>query len=124
MFIAADIVIHSNVYKIRTSTTKEKTYICREVIKYEVIKIPEQRTMAERSNNSITHHNFDNSMEAAVEGCKAKRNHDDCDGAGSSNYEPHPKRIERLTEFMASEYEECAEELGDWQESSESDLEG
>ena len=24
----------------------------------------------------------------------------------------------------SSEYEECAEELGDWQESSESDLEG
>ena len=61
-------------------------------------------------------------MAAAVEGYKAKRTHDDCDGAGSSNYEPHPKRIERLTEFMASEYEECAEELGDRQESSESDL--
>ena len=61
-------------------------------------------------------------MAAAVEGYKAKRTHDDCDGAVSSNYEPHPKRIERLTEFMASEYEECAEELGDRQESSESDL--
>ena len=48
-------------------------------------------------------------MAAAVEGYKAKRTHDDCDGAVSSNYEPHPKRIERLTEFMASEYEECAE---------------
>ena len=60
----------------------------------------------------------------------------DYDGAGSSNYEPHPKRIERVTKFMgegnsnceessenkecaedsseeSSEYEECAEELGD-----------
>ena len=52
---------------------------------------------------------------------------------GSSNYEPHPKRIERLIDFMAqgnsnceesSEYKECAEVLGDWQESNESDLEG
>ncbi|KAK4594849.1 hypothetical protein RGQ29_018540 [Quercus rubra] len=58
------------------------------------------KTMAERRNNSITR--------------------DDCDGAGSSNYEPHPKRIEMLTEFMAEESgeessvcEECAEELGD-----------
>ena len=58
------------------------------------------RTMAERRNNSITR--------------------DDCDGARSSNYEPHPKRIEMLTEFMAEESgeessvcEECAEELGD-----------
>nr|POE95776.1 disease resistance protein rps4 [Quercus suber] len=42
------------------------------------------RTMAERSNNRITR--------------------DDCDGAGSSNYEPHPKRIERLTEFMVEEW--------------------
>ena len=42
-------------------------------------------------------------------------------------------RIERLTEYMAqcnsnseesSEYKECPKELGDWQESSESDLEG
>ncbi|KAL4598032.1 hypothetical protein ACB092_11G030100 [Castanea dentata] len=100
-----------------------------------------KRTMAERNNNSITpyvgldvpHHNFDNSMAAAAKGYKAKRTRDDCDGAGSSNYEPHPKRIERLTKFMAqgnsngeesSEYKECAEELADWQESSESDLEG
>ena len=60
--------------------------------------------------------NFDNSMAAAAEGYKAKRTRDDYDGAGSSNYEPHPKRIDRLTDFMAevsSEYKECAEELGD-----------
>ena len=68
-----------------------------------------------------------------IEGYKAKRTRDDYDGAGSSNYEPHPKRIDRLTDFMAqgnsnyeesSEYKECAEVLGDWQESNESDLEG
>ena len=99
------------------------------------------RTMAERNNNSITpyeglgvpHHNFNYSMAAVVEGYKAKWTCDDCDGIGSSSYEPHPKRIERLTEFMAqgnskvkesSEYKECAEELGDWQESSESDPKG
>ena len=96
-------------------------------------------TMAERSNNSITpyegldvpHHNFDNSI--AAESYKAKLTCDDYEGAGSSNYEPHPKRIERLIDFMAqgnsnyeesSEYKECAEVLGDWQESNESDLEG
>ena len=45
LFIAAEIVIHSNVYKIRTSPTKEKTYICTSSIKYEVIKIPEQRIL-------------------------------------------------------------------------------
>nr|POE95783.1 hypothetical protein CFP56_39324 [Quercus suber] len=76
--------------------------------------------MAKRSNNRITHHNFDNSMAAATEGYKEKRTRDDYDGAGSSNYEPHPKRIERLTESMAqgnsnceesSEHKECAEEL-------------
>ena len=96
-------------------------------------------TLAERSNNSITpyegldvpHHNFDNSI--AAESYKAKLTRDDYDGAGSSNCEPHPKRIERLTEYMAqcnsnseesSEYKEYPKELGDWQESSESDLEG
>nr|POE86677.1 hypothetical protein CFP56_52926 [Quercus suber] len=64
--------------------------------------------------------NFDNSMVAVAEGYKAKRTRDEYDGAGSSNYKPHPKRIERLTDFMAeesgeepSEYEECVEELGD-----------
>ena len=64
---------------------------------------------------------------AAVEGYKAKRTHDDYDEVGSSNNEPHPKRIERLLEIVAhsnldceesSEYKECREEL------SESDLEG
>ena len=78
------------------------------------------RTMAERNNKNITPY-------------KANRTRDDYDGAGSSNYEPHPKRIERLTEYMAQcnsnseesgEYKECPKELGDWQESSESDLEG
>ena len=38
---------------------------------------------------------------AAREGYKAKRIHDDYDGAQSSNYELHPKRIERLTDLMA-----------------------
>ena len=86
-------------------------------------------TLAERSNNSITpyegldvpHHNFDNSI--AAESYTAKLTRDDYEGAGSSNYEPHPKRIERLIDFMAqgnsnceesSEYKECAEVLGDW----------
>ena len=59
---------------------------------------------------------------AAAEGYKAKRSRDDYDGAGSSNYEPHPKRIERVTKYMgegnsnceeSSENKECAEELGD-----------
>ena len=92
------------------------------------------RTMAEISNNSITpyeglnvtHHDFNNSM-AAAEGYKAKQTCDDNDEAGSSNDEPHPKRIERLPNIMAhgnsdceesSEYRECRKEL------SESDLEG
>ena len=48
LFIAADIVIHSNVYKIRPSPTKEKTYICTSSIEYEVIKIPEQRILGNR----------------------------------------------------------------------------
>ncbi|KAL4597993.1 hypothetical protein ACB092_11G028500 [Castanea dentata] len=72
------------------------------------------RTLVERSNKNITlyegldvpHHNFDNSMAVAAECYKANRTRDDCDGVGSSNYEPHPKRIERLTEFMAQEAEE------------------
>ena len=64
---------------------------------------------------------------AAAEGYKAKRSHDDYDGAGSSNCEPHPKRIERVTKFMgegnsncdeSSEYKDYCEEL------SERDLEG
>ncbi|KAF3960263.1 hypothetical protein CMV_015010 [Castanea mollissima] len=68
--------------------------------------------------------NFNNSMAAgaAAEGYKGKRTLDEYDGAGSSNYEPHPKRIERVKKFMAqgnsnceesSEDKECAEELGD-----------
>ncbi|XP_030964793.1 disease resistance-like protein DSC1 [Quercus lobata] len=69
--------------------------------------------------------NFDNSTAAAAavaEGYKAKRTRDDYDGVGSSNYEPHPKRIERVTKFMgegnsnceeSSENKESAEELGD-----------
>ena len=56
----------------------------------------------------------------AAEGYKVKRTQDDYDEAGSSHNEPDPKRIERLTEFMAhsnsdyeesSEYKECREEL-------------
>ena len=45
--------------------------------------------------------NFDISTAAAAEACKAKRTRDDYDGVGSSNYEPHPKRIERVSKFMA-----------------------
>ena len=65
--------------------------------------------------------NLDN-WTAAAECYKAKRSRDNYDGAGSSNYEPHPKRIERVTKFMgegnsnceeSSENKECAEELGD-----------
>ena len=57
----------------------------------------------------------------AAEGYKAKRTRDDYDGVGSSTYDPHPKRIERVTKFMgegnsnceeSSENKECAEELG------------
>uniref|UniRef100_A0A2N9HDS9 TIR domain-containing protein n=1 Tax=Fagus sylvatica TaxID=28930 RepID=A0A2N9HDS9_FAGSY len=65
------------------------------------------------------------------------RSGDDYDGAGPSgegcsNDVHTQKRIERLIEFMSldktdceesSEYKECGEELSDWQESSESDLE-
>ena len=59
---------------------------------------------------------------AAVEGYKAKQTHDDYDEVGSSNNEPHPKRIERLPEIMAhsnsdceesSEYKECRKELSE-----------
>ncbi|KAL0008053.1 hypothetical protein SO802_009555 [Lithocarpus litseifolius] len=69
------------------------------------------RTMTQR------HHNFDNSMVAA-EGYKAKRTRDDYDEAGSSNDNPHPKRIGNSNCEESSEYKDCREEL------SESDLEG
>ena len=70
-------------------------------------------------NQTMTqrHHNFDNSMTAA-EGYKAKRTRDDYDEAGSSNDEPHPKRIGNYNCEESSEYKDCHEEL------SESDLEG
>ncbi|KAF3951981.1 hypothetical protein CMV_022418 [Castanea mollissima] len=68
------------------------------------------RTMTQR------HHNFDNSM-AAAEGYRAKRTRDDYDEAGSSNDEPHPKRIGNSNYEESSEYKDCREEL------SESDLE-
>ena len=89
------------------------------------------RTMAQSSNTNIIpykdldvlHHNFDNSVVVA-EGKKAKQIHDDYDGVGpsgegSSNDLPHPKRIERLVEFMpqgdsdCEEYFECGEEISD-----------
>ena len=102
------------------------------VVQYSIEDL--NQTMTERSNYSITsykgldvpHHIFNNSM-AIVEGYKAKRTRDDYDRVGSSNNEPHPKRIERLPEIMAhsnsdreesSEYKECRKEL------SESELEG
>nr|POE82527.1 disease resistance protein rps4 [Quercus suber] len=99
------------------------------------------QTVAQSSNTTIIpyedlgvlHHNFDNSAVLA-EGNKAKQTHDDYDGAGpsgegSSNELPQPQRNERFIEFLAhgdsdcEEYLECSEELGDWQKSSESDLE-
>uniref|UniRef100_A0A2N9GPK6 Disease resistance protein Roq1-like winged-helix domain-containing protein n=1 Tax=Fagus sylvatica TaxID=28930 RepID=A0A2N9GPK6_FAGSY len=72
-------------------------------------------TTAQCSNNTITQ--FD---------CKVKRRRDEYDGAGpsgegSSNDIPHPKRIERPTEFgnsdseESSEYKDCDEELSDVQ---------
>jgi hypothetical protein len=104
--------------------------------------IEDHNRITAQCNNNITpyegmdvpHHNFDNST-VVVETNKAKRSRDEAgpSGQGSSNDVPHPKRIERLTEFMAqgnsdgeesSEFKECREELSDWQESSESDLEG
>uniref|UniRef100_A0A7N2R0R1 C-JID domain-containing protein n=1 Tax=Quercus lobata TaxID=97700 RepID=A0A7N2R0R1_QUELO len=82
----------------------------------------------------VLHHNFVNSA-VAVERNNAKRTHDNYDGAGPSgegsfNDLPNPKRIERVTEIMThgdsdcKEYIECGEELSEWQESSESKLEG
>ena len=87
--------------------------------------------MAQSSNTNIIpyedlgvhNHNFDNSA-VVVEGNKVKRTRYNYDGAepsgeGSSNDVPHPKRIERLTEFMAhgdsdcEEYFECGEEHND-----------
>nr|POF10686.1 tmv resistance protein n [Quercus suber] len=84
--------------KIIPSMVKVKKCGLRMVFKKDIEDLNE--TMAERSNNSITpyegldvsHHNFDNSI--AIESYKAKLTHDDYEGAGSSNYEPHPKRIE------------------------------
>ncbi|XP_023897250.1 TMV resistance protein N [Quercus suber] len=103
------------------------------------------QTMAQSSNNNIIpykgldvfRHNFVN-LAVVAKGSKAKRSRDDYDGTtpsgeGSSDDIPHPKRIERVPEFMAlgnsdceesSEYMECCEELSDCQESSESDREG
>lgn len=103
------------------------------------------QTMAQNSNNNIIsykgldvfHHNFVN-LAVVAKGSKAKRSRDDYDGTtpsgeGSSDDIPHPKRIERVPEFMAlgnsdceesSEYMECCEELSDCQESSKSDREG
>ena len=78
--------------------------------------------------------NFNN-LAVVAKGNKAKETRDDCDGAGPSgegsfNDLPHPQRIQTLTKFMAhgesdcKEYLQCGEERNDWQESSESDLEG
>ncbi|KAF3958926.1 hypothetical protein CMV_016208 [Castanea mollissima] len=79
------------------------------------------RMVYKKDNDDL---NFNNSMAAgaAAEGYKGRQTLDDYDGAGSSNYKPHPKRIERVKKFMAqgnsnceesSEDKECAEELGD-----------
>jgi hypothetical protein len=79
------------------------------------------QTRAQCSNNSITpyegldvlHHNFNNSTVVA-KGSKVKRSRDDYDGVGpsgegSSNDVPHPKRIQRLTEFMTHGNSDCEE---------------
>ena len=79
------------------------------------------RIMAQCTNNSITpyqgldvlHHNFDNSV-IVEEDNKVKRSRDDYDGAGpsregSSNDVPHPKRIERVPEFLAHGISDCDE---------------
>ena len=63
-----------------------------------------------------------------AEGNKAKETRHDYDGVGpsgegSSNDLPHPQRIQTLTKIMAHGESDC-EECNDWQESSESDLEG
>ena len=93
------------------------------------------QTMAQSSNTSIIPYK---GSAVEVEGNKAKRIHGDYDeagpsGEGISNDIRHPKRIKTLTEFMdlgnsdceePSEYKECGEELSDWEESSESELEG
>ena len=73
----------------------------------------------------VPHHNFNN-WTVLTEGNKVKRRRDEYDGAGtsgegSSNDVPHPKRIERPTEFgnsdseESSEYKDCDEELSDVQ---------
>jgi hypothetical protein len=75
----------------------------------------------------IPHHNFENST-VLTEDKKVKRRHDEYDGArpsgeGSSNDVPHPKRIERPTEFgnsdseESSEYKDCDEKLSETKES-------
>ena len=38
-------------------------------------------------------------LREVAEGYEAKRTREDCDGAGSSNDKPHPKRIARLLEM-------------------------
>uniref|UniRef100_A0A2N9IVR2 TIR domain-containing protein n=1 Tax=Fagus sylvatica TaxID=28930 RepID=A0A2N9IVR2_FAGSY len=68
----------------------------------------------------------DSDSTLVTEGNKVKRRRDEYDGAGpsgegSSNDVPHPKRIERPTEFgnsdseESSEYKDCDEELSDVQ---------
>uniref|UniRef100_A0A2N9G1W6 ADP-ribosyl cyclase/cyclic ADP-ribose hydrolase n=1 Tax=Fagus sylvatica TaxID=28930 RepID=A0A2N9G1W6_FAGSY len=68
----------------------------------------------------------DSDSTVLAEGNKVKRRRDEYDGAGpsgegSSNDVPHPKRIERPTEFgnsdseESSEYKDCDEELSDVQ---------
>uniref|UniRef100_A0A2N9ICL5 NB-ARC domain-containing protein n=1 Tax=Fagus sylvatica TaxID=28930 RepID=A0A2N9ICL5_FAGSY len=69
---------------------------------------------------------IDSDSTLVTEGNKVKRRRDEYDGAGpsgegSSNDVPHPKRIERPTEFgnsdseESSEYKDCDEELSDVQ---------
>jgi hypothetical protein len=71
---------------------------------------------------------FDSDSDSTLvtEGNKVKRRRDEYDGAGpsgegSSNDIPHPKSIERPTEFgnsdseESSEYKDCDEELSDVQ---------
>uniref|UniRef100_A0A2N9GFS7 C-JID domain-containing protein n=1 Tax=Fagus sylvatica TaxID=28930 RepID=A0A2N9GFS7_FAGSY len=73
-----------------------------------------------------SHYDSDSKSTLVKEDNKVKRKRDEYDGAGpsgegSSNDVPHPKRIERPTEFgnsdseESSEYKDCDEELSDVQ---------
>ena len=117
--------------KIETSVSSMEVKKCGFRMVYKKDMEDLNRAMAQNSNTSIIPYedmgvhndNLDNST-VAVEGNKAKRMRDDYDGAGPcgegcSNDVPHPKRIERLADFMVhgdsdcEEFFECGEEHND-----------